>query len=645
MKIKTIINIAILSVFSLQGYAQVAKLKKADKQYNQYAYIDAISTYERIAGKGYKDEDMFRKLGNAYYFNADLANANKWYNELFEMNPEQEPEYYYRYSQTLKSTGDYAKAEVILEQFYKKSGNDQRAKLFHDRKDYLEVIKENSGRYIIEDAGINSKYSDYGSAFFGGKLVFASARDTGGVSKKVFKWTNQFFTNLYESQIESEGKLSQPNPLNKKINSKFHESSPVFTKDGKTMYFTRNNFLEGKKKNDGKGTVLLKLYRATLIEREWQEVVEMPFDSDQYSVAHPALSPDEKTLYFVSDMPGTIGQSDLYKVKINSDGTYGTPENLGNTINTEGRETFPFVSDKDELYFASDGYPGLGGLDIFVSKIKKDGFKDPQNVGAPVNGPQDDFAFLKKANSKTGFFTSNREGGKGYDDIYSFLETRKLNCEQTLFGTITQEGTGKILVDAKVILFDDKFQFIEEILTDKEGRYSFIVECGKSYYVRAAKPDYSTKEGKVTIEKKEGETELSLALIKLKCEVVVGDDLGKCLGIKLIYFDLDKSFIRPDAAFQLEKVLDVLKQYSSIRISIRSHTDSRNTAKYNEDLSERRAVSTMNWFIENGIDPARLTAKGYGESQLTNKCSDGVKCTEEEHQANRRSEFIITAME
>ena len=589
---------------------------------------------------------MFQKLGNAYYFNAELDKAAKWYGELFLMNENQEPEYLYRYSQTLKSIGEYDKADKMLDQFNKKSGNDLRAKLYEKHKDYLEEIKENSGRFNVEDAGINSEFSDYGTSFSGNKLVFASARDTGGISKKVFKWTNQSFTNLYSSEVQSNGKLEEPKRFGNRINSKFHESTPVFTKDGSTMYFTRNNFLDGKKRKDSKRITLLKIYKATLENGEWKDVTELPFNSDQYSVAHPALSNDDKTLYFASDMPGTFGQSDLFKVTINADGTYSTPENLGTKINTEGRETFPFISDDNELYFATDGRPGLGGLDIYVAKIEKDlSFNEVQNVGAPVNGPKDDFAFLIDSKSRNGFFTSNREGGKGYDDIYKFTETKKITCEQILKGTITDKESGDFLEDAKMSLFDEKYQFLKGNATNNRGQYSFEVECGKTYYVRAEKRNYETKEGTISIEKVNGESYLSLELEKRIKPIGVGTDLAKTLDIPIIYFDLDKSFIRKDAAFELEKIVTVMTEFPKIKVDIRSHTDSRQTAQYNEALSDRRAKSTREWLIKKGIDASRLTAKGYGESQLVNKCADGIQCTEAEHQANRRSEFVVISIE
>jgi outer membrane protein OmpA-like peptidoglycan-associated protein len=506
----------------------------------------------------------------------------------------------------------------------------------------MDAIKANSGRYKVEDAGINSPYSDYGTTLYSDKMVFASARDTGSLGHRRHTWTGQPFTKLYVSDVGEEMSLGSPEKFDQSINSKFNESTPVFTKDGKTIYFTRNNYLDGKKGKDGNDNTLVKIYKASLENEKWVNITELPFDSDNYSTAHPILSPDEKTMYFVSDMPGTIGLSDLFKVQINDDGTFGNPVNLGRPINTEGRETFPFVNDDNEIYFASDGHPGLGGLDIFVSKINADGtFGKVQNVGMDANSPKDDFGYWIDTKSRRGFFSSNRDGGQGYDDIYKFLETKRLLCEQELFGKVTDTVTSEILVGAKISLFDKRFNPMGTVKTDDKGVYTFTVECGKTYNVRAEKEDYITKEESVNIADENGKTKFDIALKKAQCKVTVGDDLGKCFGIKNIYFDFDKSNIRIEAAIDLEKILDVMNQYPKMKLDIRSHTDSRGSFKYNESLSDRRAQSTIAWLIENGVDKVRLTAKGYGENQLINKCADNVDCTEEEHQLNRRSEFII----
>ena len=646
---KYYISILLFGFFALQLSAQVNSDNKADKEYDRFAYIDAIKTYERMYERGYKSPDMLLKLANAYYFNGDLENAAKYYKELHAAGTIVKPEFYYRFAQSLKSLKEYEKADEMMARFNKENGNDLRAKLALTQKDYLEVIKKNSGRYIIENAGINSEYSDYGSSYYKENLVFTTARDTGNFVKRMDPWTGEGFTNLYQSSIDADGSLKDVRRAFKNLNTKFHESTPVFTKDGTTVYFTRNNYNNGKRGKNTNETTLLKVYKATLKGESWDAITELPFNSNNYSVAHPALSFDEKTLYFASDMPGTLGQSDIYKVSINDDGTFGTPENLGKTINTEGRETFPFSTEKNELYFASDGHPGLGGLDVFVSKARQDGsFKEVLNVGEPLNSSKDDFGFLFNTNTKIGYVTSNRDGGLGGDDIYKAKETRPIEypCEQFLAGTVADVETGEMIENAKVSLYDSSYKLLKSATTNAKGEFDFgEVDCEAKYYIKTEKEAYNTDEISTTIADNTGKTIVPVTIEKTLKKVTVGDDIAKVFGIKIIYFDLNKYNIRSDAALELSKILDVMVQNPTIKIDIRSHTDSRNTAAYNEKLSERRAASTKEWLIQNGVNQSRLTAKGYGESQLVNKCADGVECAEEEHQANRRSEFVIVSIQ
>lgn len=517
-----IIYLVLLTLTCVNSYSQVKKEVKGNKEYDKLAYIDAVKTYERIYNKGYKSPDMLLKIGNGYYFNAELEKANKWYDELYATNPEQEPEFYFRFAQTLRATKDYAKADAMMAKFGEKSGNDARAQLFSKNRDYLAEIKNNSGRYKIENAGINTKYSDYGPAFMGTKVIFSSARDTGNFSKRIHTWTGEYFTNLYSSAISEDGALGAVEKFGNKLNTKFHEDTPAFTKDGGTVYFTRNNYLDGRGFDASKVT-LLKIYTAKVgKDGKWTDIKGLPFNSDNYQVAHPALSADEKTMYFASDMEGTRGQSDLYRVTINADGTFGTPENLGDAINTPGRETYPFVNADNELYFASDGQPGLGGLDIFITRIPKDGslnFKQVLNVGEEANSSKDDFALIIDSKTKRGFLSSNRDGGQGNDDIYKFLETRPIWCEQVLFGVVTDEKTHEVLPNAKLILFDEKFKQLKETTSDKDGKYEFTdVECGTKYYVRTSLETYNTKESPVIIGKTDGKTELNIELEKTQKE-------------------------------------------------------------------------------------------------------------------------------
>lgn len=634
---KTIYTIILTLSITIGAFGQGAKLTKADKKYDKYSYIDAIEIYEKVAEKGYKSVEIFEKLGNAYYFNGELDKASRWYGELFALNEEVDAEYYFRYAQALKAEGNYEKSNQYMELFAQKS-NDSRAKLYQENKDYLTDINAVSGKYTMDKTDVNSEFYDYGPSFWGNQIVFTSSRSEGNLYSKIHDWTKQNYTDLFVASIDNEGKLGSVENFSKTVNTKFNESSPVFTKDGKTMYFTRNNYNDGKKRKSDDKVIMEKIYKAEFVNGEWTNIKELPFSNDNYKTAHPALSPDEKTLYFASDMPGSIGNSDLYRVSIDSNGKFGTPENLGPTINTEGRETFPFVDADNNLFFASDGHPGLGGLDIFEAKFSNNTFEKPINIGKPLNSPMDDFGYVVNAES-LGFFSSNRDEGTGFDDIYTFKV-----CSHTLNGLITDVDTKEILPNAKVILFDDKMNQISETTASEKGLYSFKIECSKKYYVRASKEEYETNEKSFGPVTKTGESKLDIELKRNIFPVVVGTDLGKILDVSIIYFDLDKWNIRRDAAEDLEKIIAVMEKYPDMTIDIRSHTDSRQTHKYNELLSDRRAKSTLEFMVKNGINRTRLTAKGYGETQLVNDCKDNVPCSEAEHQKNRRSEFIVLKM-
>lgn len=642
--IKLILSVLLFHTAS----AQKKDIERANNEYEKYAYFDAIEIYKKVLEKGHESADLYKKIGNSYYFNAELREANIWYEKLFNFakKEEIEPEYYYRYSHTLKSVENYTLSNKYLSEFSEFNKNDNRAKIFSSKTDYLTEIKKLSGRQNITDAGINSEYSDYGGVFWNNFFVFTSTRDTGGVASVKHKWTNQHFSNLYASRVNINGNFSEPELFSKKINSKFNESTPIFSSDGKTIYFTRNNYTNKKKKTDSDKNVLLKIYRSIYENGEWSKPQELSFNSDEYSCAHPALSPDDKTLYFASDMPGTLGLSDIFKVSINDDGSFGNPINLGDKINTESRETFPFITNENELFFASDGHPGLGGLDVFGVKMYEDGtLSKVYNLGGPLNSSSDDFGYIIFNDSKTGFFTSNRAQGKGLDDIYKFTEIIPLpyNCKQSISGLAIDEETSSPINAALVQLFDIEMNLINEIITTENGEYLFEeLECDKNYIVRISTKNHETVEETIATEKISGDTKLLTNLNKKIKKVSVGSDLAKSFNIKIIYFDLDKSNIRKDAALELQKIVEVLKLNPTMKIDVRSHTDSRQTSEYNIKLSDRRAKATIAWMIKNGIDKERLSGRGYGESQLKNNCSDGVECSEEEHQLNRRSEFIIT---
>ncbi len=647
MSITKHISTAILLLFTCLVMSQEKRIAKADKNFAQYAYIDARAIYLDVASKGYTSASLYEKLGDSYYFNAELEKSVKWYEALLKEYPsEVKNEYLFRYAQSLKSIKKYEAADKVMEKFNIQKSSDNRGKTFMKTRDYLNFIEIQSGKFELAKMAINSKYSDYGPSFHNDALVFASSRK-GNTSKRIIhEWNEMPFLDLFT--IPQEQEEVKPRKLKGRINTKFHESSATFNKTGDTVYFTRNNYTKRSLKSNEQGTTLLKLYRAVFNGKKWQDVIELPFNSDEYSVAHPSLSSDGKTLYFASNMPGSIGESDIFKVAIARDGSFGKPENLGDNINTEGRETFPFISASNQLFFASDGHTGLGGLDVFVSVQEEGELTNPYNVGRPINSSDDDFTFIIDEESKTGYFSSNRKGGMGSDDIYKFKQLSPLitGCKQYLSGTVTDKNTGKKLTNATVILMDGSNKELERTTTTTAGTYRFNIECNQDYVIRASEITYGfTEERLSSNEILEHEFNIPLKLGKdnlTNRTAIPGDDLSKILKLEIIYFDLNKSKIRPDAAIELQKIIAALQKYPSLKIDVRSHTDSRANSSYNKNLSERRARSTISYIIKKGgIDKKRITGRGYGESTLLNKCKDGVDCSEIEHQLNRRSEFII----
>ena len=647
-----LLNITLAFLCTTSLFAQHEReLQKANDMYKNYAYVDAIKIYEKIAEKGYVNQEMLESLGNSYYYNAEYKNALRWYEQLFEEGKyDVKAEYYYRYAQALKSVGRYDESDKMMNKFAELTGNtDTRAVLFEENQDYQEVINSNSGRLELHPVSINTEFSEYGTALYGDKIVFTAA-NSGKTSKGgVSQWTGESYYDLYTADRDQQA-LSNKKFFSTTINTPFNESTAVFTKDGNTMYFTRNNYVNRKIGTNVENTILLKILRATKDSNgHWGNVVEVPFNSDNYNVAHPALSPDEKFLYFASDMDGTLGESDIFRVEILGDNQYGTPENLGDIINTSGRESFPFVSKNNILYYSSDGIPGLGGLDIFAVKFYENGtVSKPINIGMPGNSADDDFCFVMDSDTKVGFLSSNRPGGKGRDDIYSFYEEKPLvfDCEKMIKGVLKDSEKNDVIADGVIVLSDKTMKEVARQKTKEDGSFAFDkVDCKDLYYyLRAEIGDYVTTEVKVDLNV-EGDVFYEFMIKPREIAIDKDVDLAKVLNIKEIYFDLDKSDIRPDAAVELAKIVEVMRENPKMKIDIRSHTDSRASDEYNLRLSDRRAKSTLEWIVKQGIERKRLTAKGYGETQLVNGCSNGVPCTEEEHQANRRSEFIIISME
>lgn len=635
---KRFLATALLALLTLSfTQAQEREMQRANKKFQQYAFIDSQQLYLRVADAGYESADLFGKLGDAFYFNAKYAKASEWYAKLVEKFPnEVTPDHYFRFAQSLRAEDKYAQSVEMIDRYNAIVSEEER--LVYNET----AVKENQMQFIpdsytISKLGINAKgFSDFSPAFYGdGQILFASTRDEGSFSKKIHGWNKQPFLDLYTADVTKDS-IFNPQKLDGKINTRYHESSAVISPDGNTMYFTRNNYTKDEYRKAASGTNKLKLYKSTKnANGKWQEAVELPFNSDEYTVAHPALNADGTMLYFASDMPGSLGQSDIWSAAINADGSYGEPENLGNLINTPGRETFPFMASNGDLYFSTDGRSGLGGLDVYVQEAETN---EIHNLGKPINSDKDDFSFIVDQDSNTGYFASNRANDPLDDDIYSFVVNP---CESQLIVKVIDKDSREPLAKAKIELRNTANDLLQTDETTARGEYNFIDKpCGENYFVRVIAEGYNVEEKRVSLPSDPKGTTVTFELVKTVTEVTPGYDIAKLLNP--ILFDFDKSYIRPDAAVELAKVIEVMKEYPQLRIDVRSHTDSRGNDAYNMALSQRRNDATIKYIVEKGgIDPDRLTGRGYGESQLLNDCGNGAQCTEAEHQLNRRSEFIV----
>ncbi len=633
--------IVLLLLFPVAIIAQNRTLQKAEKTFSKEGYVSAIQIYERLANKGIGSEEIYEKLGDANYFNANYVKAEQWYSKRYELKGKFPKEFLFRYGQSLKSAGKDKQAQEILAQYAKENPTQQRAKN-QSKSLAQESIKKGSDVFTIENINTNSKYSDYSSSIKGDTLLFASARPR-AVGNQIYARTGQPFTNLYYAVKQSDGSYSKAELYSKNAFSIFHEASPVFTRDGKTMYYTQNELKQTNQKKVVNGRY--KIYKSVYRNGKWNNLgVQDIFAKDSARVAHPALSPDGKTLYFASDARGTFGQSDLFKVSVNEDGSYTAPENLGNTINTEGRESYPFVTKDNILLFASDGHPGQGGFDIFALDLGQKGAL-PVHLSAPINSAFDDFGLNWNRQTNSGVFTSNRPEGQGDDDLYTFTNAKpffEFDYNARIIGKVIDKNTSLPLANASVTLYDSSGKELARTTTNETGDFVFEkVLSDASYRTQASKETYTSNETNPSLALYQREVATTIVVDQDQYKLGNGLDLAKALSLRHIYFDLDKSNIRKDARVELEKIVEVLIQNPTIKIEIGSHTDSRQSKAYNQALSQRRAKATLDYLVKRGIAKSRLTAKSYGETQLVNQCADGVQCSEAEHQLNRRSTFVI----
>lgn len=656
-----------LFCFTIICNAQSYNTKRADNYFARAYYAEAIPLYKSFL-EDFTSYNALHKLADSYYYTNNMSKANRYYKYLMTYYKRKlTDDVYLKYSETLKAINKPEKANALLKEFYKSKKDKKALELLDAKNAYLSNITEIGERYKIENLAINTENSEFGAIPYKGKLVFSATKKENSLFKKLYKWNNTPYLNIYEIPLSDiNAKEKSYNSISDNINTKVHEANAVFTKDGKTVYFTRNNFTNNTRKRDSLKITHLQIFKAELKEGKWTNVQSLPFNSNTYSTEHPALSADEKTLYFASDMPGGFGSFDIYSIAILKQGKYGEATNLGATINTSKKEQFPFISKKNELYFSSNGHPGFGSLDVFVSKISKNNYSKPDNVGLPINSSYDDFSFNIDTKTKVGYFASNRLSGKGSDDIYKVSEIKPLiieDCKQVIAVTITDADTKQGLYNANLLINKGTAES-SSLKTNAKGKLNYNTKCTATYTLVASKKGYQQQEKKVIIdatrgknnkvaialkaikqEKKERKTirrdRITRKPVPVKKDIIIVNNNKTSVETRGVNFDYKLWYLRKDAKLEVDKVIAVMKNNPAIVIEVATHSDIRGPQKYNLELSQKRANSVRDYIIENGISRNRVTAIGYGESKPIKKCATEDACTEEEHELNRRCEFII----
>ncbi len=598
--------------------AQNKDTEKADKLYKQMEYLDAADAYLKVKKK---DAYVYKQLAESYYNVFNTKEAAKWYAKAVESK--QDAETYYRYAQMLKAEGKYEESNKQMQVFAKMAPKDQRAIIFNQDPDYLPKLKSQTKLYDAAYLDISDdKYSDFGAVLTDDNtLYFTSSRN---VARRTYGRNEEPYLDIYQATYNANGSISEPIPVTE-LNTKYHDGPVAITADGNTMYFASESFKEGDSEKSGKQrNSLIYLFKATKQNGKWGNVQSLPFNDKKWSTGNPAISKDGKTLYFASNRKGSMGGTDIWKVEVKGNNSYGEPVNLGKKVNTEGNENFPYITDDNKLFFASDGRKGFGAYDVFMIDLNKEG--EAINLGEPINTEKDDFSFSFSTKNNIGFFSSNRDG---VDNLY--LATPICGVEAIV--TVKDAKTGKPLASSSVAILDDRENVIETRTTNANGLISYSVDCNTKYFITASADGHETKTFPVPAAKG-GDVNVSADLDPIENIIVDG-----VVMLKDIYFEYDKSNITKEATFELNKLVQAMKTKPDMVIMVKAHTDNRGSDAYNLTLSDNRARAAVQYVISQGIAKERISGKGYGKSEPKIDC--GENCTEEEHAANRRTEFLI----
>lgn len=601
---------------------QDAKLKKANKLFTERAYIKAASIFEEVA----KDKESLIKLGDCYYYNSLMEKASFAYLKASKVqNSEFTDAINFRFAHALYGANKVQMADSVMSEIISKPFNTDH---------FIEILKTGVPfTYSVKKVEEGSEPGDFGMNYFGEQVIFSSSRNN---TAKNYKWNDKPYLDLFKGVLTEDRKIVNIEPLDNIINSNTHESNAILSRDGKTMYFSRTN--SKRIEIDSQKIATVKLYRSKFENNSWSKPEELPFCSDLYSTQHPALDEEGNRLYFSSDMPNGYGSFDIYYVDVAQE-EFGEPVNLGPKINSKHREQFPYYTSENILYFSSNGHLGFGGLDIFQSEKNDQGWDTPLNLGETINTNTDDFSFVVNTNTNEGFLSSNRDG---LDNLYVFKREENLRTF-IVEGTVRDINSQDLLPDTMITIFNENNVAIDSFKVKDNGRYIFRVKPNSKYRIEGFKPlyipenvDFNTDDsGRIELN-----IELQLESYDDAEEIIVEKEDGYVyIELENIYFDLDKWDIKLQAAKTLDVLVDLMKKYPRMEVQLGAHTDNRSSEEYNLQLSNNRAQAALAYIISEGIESSRLTAIGYGESQLLVNC--GENCSESEHAVNRRCEFII----
>jgi len=627
---KNLYFLLIVVFFSLNATSQIWKKQKADELFANLSYVEAIPVYESI---GKKDADIYRKLAYCYYIIGKYDKAADTFKRFIE-DGGYEVEDLYDYAYYLSMAGNYKDAQKWMKKYAEKRPRDSRAARYLKNPDYYYQLLNEQSNVEIKNVSINTNRTDFGPAFYtDSSIVFSSNRGIG----QLWSGNREPFLDLYIAHLTNDYDLENPKLFLNVVNDKYHDGPAAFSKDGRYMILTRNIYGQKRIKENR-----IWLYESYLKDNgKWSVPKPLSFNSPNYSCGHATINSNGTVMFFASDKPGGYGKSDIYVTFKRENGEWSKPRNIGPVVNTEGDEKFPFYDEQGGyLFFSSDGLPGLGGLDIFVVKVGKnfDQFSDPVNLAVPINSQQDDFALIY-SNDENGFFSSNRTGGKGDDDIYSYQRLHNFKNKAAFYNIyvkVVDEETGQPVAGVKILVKNKRGKKIAKISTDSQGGFSMNeIRNPEGYTFSMKHKEYLPQTQPVTLS--------DLSSFDIRKTFYLKPKIPAFCSIKIspLYYDLDKSVIKSDYYMKLDSVVALMKQYPSMRISISSHTDSRATDEYNMELSKKRAYAVIDYLKEHGIDPSRVEPHWYGETRLVNECKDGVPCPDSKHRLNRRTEFEI----